>query len=405
MKYFETFAGTGGFSLGIERAYGLFNAGRASEECSKNGEPVPVPPVSDGTGGRSHTDNHPLCVGHSEIDKYASAVLKYNYPNVPNYGDISKIDWNTVPDFDLLVGGSPCQDFSIAGKRSGLVGERSGLFTEYLRALEEKQPQYFIWENVKGVLSSRSGWDFANIQVAFSEAGYSLWWQVLNAKDFGVPQNRERIFVFGTRNGSPREILFERESSPSDSDSRIVGGTLTARYPASQREGAYIEEARNDGGATGEIEQLNNPKHSNDRVYGEEGLSPTLNTMQGGRRQPFVQVPEATKKGYAVAHEGDSINISVPNSKTRRGRVGKGVAQTLDTGMQQHTLEGTRIRRLTPSECMALMSWPRDWCDKGVFDGEVKEISDTQKYKMAGNGVVSNCVEAIVREHIIDKPE
>src|SRR3990167_9276974 len=148
-------------------------------------------------------------VGFSEIDKYASMVLKYRFPNVKNYGDCTKINWSEVPDFDLLVGGSPCQDFSIAGKRKGIVGERSGLVWEYIRCLEEKKPRYFIWENVKGVLSSRGGWDFANILTAFSEAGYSLWWQVLNAKDFGVPQNRERIFVVGFRDGSPPEIFFE----------------------------------------------------------------------------------------------------------------------------------------------------------------------------------------------------
>ncbi len=269
MKYFEMFAGVGGFSQGVD------------------GE----------------------CVGHSEIDKYASQVLKYQFPNIKNYGDCTKINWSNVPDFDLLVGGSPCQDFSVAGKRKGLEGERSGLFREYLRAIEEKKPAYFIWENVKGVMSSRSGWDFANIQVAFSEAGYSLWWQVLNAKDFGVPQNRERIFIVGTRDGSPREVLFERESSKSDTDSRIVGGTLTARYPASQREGAYIEEERN--------------------------------------------------------------------------------------------CEG-KIRKLTPKECERLMSWPDNHTKYGINDkGEKVEISDSQRYKMCGNGVVSKVVEQIIDNLIL----
>lgn len=138
-------------------------------------------------------------IGFSEIDKYANQVLKYRFPNVINYGDVKNIDWSSIPDFDIVWGGSPCQDFSIAGKRAGIEGARSGLVWEFIRCLEEKKPQYFIWENVKGVMSSRSGWDFANIISAFSEAGYSLWWQVLNAKDFGVPQNRERIFVVGYR--------------------------------------------------------------------------------------------------------------------------------------------------------------------------------------------------------------
>lgn len=185
MKHFSMFAGVGGFELGI--------------------------------GDKSE------CVGFSEIDKYASHVLKFNYPNTTNYGDCKKIKWSEVPDFDMLVGGSPCQDFSIAGKRKGIVGERSGLVWEFIRCLEEKKPKYFIWENVKGVMSSRGGFDFANILTAFSEAGYSLWWQVLNAKDFGVPQNRERIFVCGFRDGCPPEVFFERGTDTKDiSDTQSV---------------------------------------------------------------------------------------------------------------------------------------------------------------------------------------
>ena len=179
--------------------------------------------------------------------------------------------------------------------------------------------------------------------------------------------------------------------------------------------------------------QLNKPTHSNDRVYSPEGISPTLNTMQGGRRQPFiaaqrgryntdgstsqkleprkdgvsntltrvekdnlvVQIPEATKKGYAEAKVGDSINLSVPNSTTRRGRVGNKIAQTLDTGMQQHTLtENAQIRRLTPLECERLMGLPDNWCKYGT-EGK---ISNSQRYKLCGNGVVVNVVEEIIKK-------
>ena len=162
------------------------------------------------------------CIGFSEIDKYASMVLKYRFPKVKNYGDCTTIKWDKVADLDLLVGGSPCQDFSIAGKRRGLSGSRSSLAWEYIRALRSKKPGYFIWENVKGVMSSRGGWDFANILSAFSESGYNLWWQVLNAKDFGVPQNRERIFVVGFRNESPKEIFFKPKNT---GQIKIVGTT------------------------------------------------------------------------------------------------------------------------------------------------------------------------------------
>lgn len=328
-------------------------------------------------------------VGFSEVDKYASQVLAYHYPTVKNYGDITRIDWKEVPDFDFLTGGSPCQDFSIAGKRRGLAGAKSSLAWEYIRALREKRPAYFLWENVKGVLSSRGGWDFGNLLTAFSESGYSLWWQVLNAKDFGVPQNRERIFVFGTREGTAPEVLFERESGGKPDEQRgdklreQVANTLRTNYSNGKSNETYVQ-------------QLNNPKHSNNRVYGDAGISPALNTMQGGNRQPFIAVPEATKKGYAEAEEGDSINLSIPNSSTRRGRVGKKIAQTLDTGMQQYTLQGTQIRRLTPRECERLMSWPDDW----TRYGSEGEISDSQRYKMCGNGVVSAVVRAII-PHLI----
>ena len=129
--------------------------------------------ISDGVRGWTY----PICIGFSEIDKYACQVLKYNFPNTKNYGDITKINWAEIPDFDLLVGGSPCQDLSIAGKRAGLKGARSSLAWSFINALEIKKPKYFLWENVKGALSSRNGWDFANLLSAFSQAGYSLWWQ------------------------------------------------------------------------------------------------------------------------------------------------------------------------------------------------------------------------------------
>jgi len=152
-------------------------------------------------------------IGFSEIDKYACSVLNYHYPNIKNYGDITKIKAEDLPTVDIITGGSPCQDLSVAGKGAGLNGERSGLFFHFIRLIKEKQPTYFVWENVKGALSSQGGWDFARVQIEMEQAGYDVWWQVLNAKDFGAPQNRERIFAIGIRKGSGREILFEQRES------------------------------------------------------------------------------------------------------------------------------------------------------------------------------------------------
>lgn len=355
MKYFSTFSGVEGFGMGI-------------------GE-------------------HGECVGFSEIDKYASQVLRYKFPNIKNHGDITKIDTAVLPDFDMLVGGSPCQDLSIAGKRQGLAGARSGLFLHFVRLLEEKQPRYFIWENVKGALSSNSGADFATVLLAFSEAGYHCTWQVLNAKHFGVPQNRERVFVVGTR-GEPIGKVFSIEEGTGEhslqANEQGCASTLTRRSAGGgNRRGNYIH-------------QLNNPSHSNERVYGAGGVAPTLNTMQGGMRQPFIAIPEATKKGYAEAHVGDSINLAVPNSASPSSRVGNCVAQTLDTGMQQYTLTpDSRVRRLTPLECERLMGWSDNHTKFGVDEkGNVVEVSDSQRYKMCGNGVVSTVVRALY-EHML----
>jgi DNA (cytosine-5)-methyltransferase 1 len=236
MKYFSLFSGVGGFEIGITNAYAHIPRHQGNEEeATWEG----LEGIGDNLHG-GHTE-HPRCLGFSELDRYASDVLRFHYPENKNYGDITKIDWATVPDFDLLVGGSPCQSFSIAGKRKGFGGA-SGLFWEYLRCLQEKKPAYFIWENVKGVLSSNHGYDFGNIINAFSEAGYALWWQVLNAKDFGVPQNRERVFVVGVREGSPREVFFERERDQinpgEDAQRNDVAHTLNC---GDKHRGSYVQ--------------------------------------------------------------------------------------------------------------------------------------------------------------------
>ena len=369
MKYFSLFSGVGGFELAINNVYDNRPNIRNRDKTLSEVQPI----TTEREGGTT-------CVGFSEIDKYAISVYQYHYPNHKNYGDISKIEWNTVPDFDLVVGGSPCQDLSVAGKQKGLSGARSGLFFEFVRCLKEKQPTNFIWENVKGALSSSSGWDFARVQTEFSEAGYDVEWQVLNAKDFGVPQNRERVFIVGHLRGKSEPKVFPiRTTNTSTTYNRTIRGGGRGSLDAKH---------------SWDIVQVNQPTHSNDRVYSDDGISPSLNTMQGGRRQPKIQIKEATKLGFAEVLPGDSINFSVPNSKTRRGRVGHGVAQTLDTASNQGTIDGTRIRRLTPLECERLMSWPDDWTKTGITG----EISDTQRYKMCGNGVVSKVIEPIIEK-------
>jgi len=186
------------------------------------------------------------CVGMSEIDKYANMVLKYRYRDVKNYGNIEKINYEELPDFDIQIGGSPCQDISVAGKRAGLAGLRSRLFFSYVALLKVKQPDYFIFENVKGLLSSNEGRDFAEVINQFSEAGYDIWWQVLDAADFGIPQHRERVFFFGTLGGSGfRKVFLERKDKGKDIElQRQQANTITRRYKQSQAIGTYIAECK-----------------------------------------------------------------------------------------------------------------------------------------------------------------
>ena len=166
LKYFSTFSGIGGFELGIEQA---------AQEYNINIE----------------------CVGYSEIDKYACSVYQKHFPNIKNYGDISKIETSKLPDFDLLVGGFPCQDVSIIGKRFGLSGERTGLFYELARILRDKKPRYFVFENVKGLLSSNKGEDFREILQTLKSLEYDVQWGVLDSQYFRSPQHRERVILVG----------------------------------------------------------------------------------------------------------------------------------------------------------------------------------------------------------------
>ncbi len=355
MKYFSTFSGIGGFELGI---------------------------------GPNHE-----CVGYSEIDKYAVQIYQKHFSEHKPYGDITKINADALPDFDLLVGGFPCQAFSIAGKRGGFDDTRGTLFFDLARILRAKRPRLFVFENVKGLLSHDNGQTFRTIIATLNELGYDLEWQVLNSKNHGVPQNRERVFIIGHLRGTPRPEVFPFTGADTENIEPSSGIASVRTSGDRGKQKTYLKynevqtlSANPMSDNIPRIIQLNQPQHSNDRVYDPEGISPTLNTMQGGMRQPFVAIPEATKKGYAEATVGQSINLSVMGSKTRRGRVSD-VAQTLDTGMQQHTLTNDlKIRRLTPTECERLQGFP---------DGWTEGISDSQRYKCLGNAVTVNVIRDI----------
>lgn len=408
MKFIDLFAGIGGFRLGMESA--------------------------------GHE-----CVAFCEIDKFARASYKaiHDTKGETEYHDITSVtdeEWRKFRGtVDVICGGFPCQAFSVAGKRKGFLDETRGtLFFEIARAAKQIKPRILFLENVKGLLSHDKGRTFGVILNTLDELGYDCEWQVLNSKNFGVPQNRERVFIIGHLRGERGREVFP-----------ITGKNATAINVINKKDGM--------------------PRETN-RVYSPEGLSPTLNTMQGGGREPKiitgqptridgkrqvnyklsdtvgtllasqykngdtqpkvvipvstpdiakkrqngrrfkddgdemftltaqdrhgVLVKEATKKGYAEANVGDSINISHPNSKTRRGRVGKQIANTLLTGEEQAVVtEETRIRKLTPRECWMLQGFP-----DLAFDKAQEVNSNSQLYKQAGNSVTVNVIAEIAKK-------
>lgn len=328
MKYFSTFSGIGGFELGIKQAYELLHcrSPRSQKQKTKTNNNL-----SD--FARTNSRESPACVGFSEIDKYATEVYQRHFPEHKNYGDITKINAKELPDFDCLVGGFPCQTFSIAGKRAGFEDVRGTMFFELARILRAKKPRFFVFENVKGLLSHDEGRTFLTIITTLNELGYDCQWQLLNSKNHGVPQNRERVFIIGHIRGTCRPEVFPFGKSASDIKETNKKDTGVCTPPVTTQGG------KNCRGMF--IEKLNQPRHSNDRVYGINGLSPTLNTMQGGNRQPFVALKEV------------------------------------------------KIRRLTPVECERLQGFPDNW---------TAGHSDTQRYKMAGNAVTVNVIKDIFIE-------
>lgn len=349
LRYFSTFAGIGGFEIGI----------------GERGE----------------------CVGYSEIDPHAIHIYQHHFPQHKNYGDITKLDAEHLPDFDLLVGGFPCQAFSIAGRRGGFSDTRGTLFFDLARVLKAKRPSFFVFENVKGLLSHDQGRTFGTIIRTLDELGYDCQWQVLNSKNHGVPQNRERVFIIGHTRGIARPKVFPFYDS----------GEAIAREVASTTVDANYSKGIDNHGARTAIIQLNEPTHSNDRVYDPEGISPTLNTMQGERRQPFIRV---TKDGFHHRRD-DKKKSSIQGTHVT---FPQGKSHALSTAHVPMTINETTIRRLTPLECERLQGFPDNWTKVEIDQtskikkavGIKKYTSDTQRYKTIGNAVTTNVVRDII---------
>lgn len=291
----------------------------------------------------------------SEIDKHASANYQYQFPKAAAVGDITRISTASIERPDIITFGSPCQDISIAGKRRGLKGSRSRLFFEAIRLIRECKPRVFVFENVKGLFSSNQGKDFEAVLQAFADIGfYGIQWQLLNTRWF-LPQNRERLYFVG--------LIGKKGSCPV--------------LPIGQ----------------------SNPQTDKGHKKNMSGqVSPTITTTVGEltNHAPYVlHVPENTIKGYTSAYEGDAVNLAYLKSNTKRGRVGKGFAHTIDTAPKQFTILKGRLRRLTPRDCERLQGFPDEWTRYGLYDGEKKEITDGHRYEMLGNAVTVPVVKAI----------
>lgn len=317
-------------------------------------------------------------VAFSEIDKYAikSYCSIHNETEDKNLGDIRNINTNDISkEIDIMTWGFPCQDISLAGKLKGIEkGEtRSGLYYEGYRIMKDVMPKVSIIENVKNLTSKRFKDKFLNILKEIEDLGYNNYWKVLNAKDYGIPQNRERVFIISIRKDIDRcsfnfpekqflevrlkdlledkvdekyylsekaigRLIKKSNKLVKQQENPNVSACIVSNYfKTGGRDEQYIKDDKVNR-ITG-IFDTENKKHQSGSIYDINGISPTLTSSSGGNIQPHVLVNEGTKKGYAEAMEGDSINVSYPMNINKRGRVGKEVSQTILSGNKIATLE------------------------------------------------------------------
>lgn len=411
MKFIDFFAGVGGFRKGLEIA---------GHECVGFCEWDKYATASY-TSMHLITDEQRNYLKTFSLNKRRREILKDEYRNGEWYAnDIRAVDARSLPEADCWCFGAPCQDFSIAGKRAGLGGDRSSLVREIFRLLEEQKeqnrPEWLIYENVKGMLSSNKGLDYLSILSEMDKLGYDIEWQNINSEWF-IPQNRERIYTVGhLRKYGCKKILpistADRENSAKKIEKSIKkdGGTkkiLTSFCDLNYGAGINLTESARTlqaryykgatkfkGGTTGVAIGFIDPQGRRKKKVEPKEVCPTL------RSETHGNVPEVK--------EGDSINFSMPNSKTRRGRVGHGVAQTLDTSCNQGIFVQVNedfaiyaiwyekyncyiaIRKLTPRECFRLQGWTDEYYNRAEFVN-----TDTQLYKQSGNGVTVNVITEI----------
>jgi len=310
-------------------------------------------------------------VGFSEIEKFPSEVLAKHYPTVPNLGDMTKYkEWSFDESVDLLVGGTPCQSFSVAGLRKGLEDPRGNLALIYVGLLAKFKPQWFVWENVPGVLSSGGGRDFGSFLGAVAELGYGFSYRMLDAQHFGVPQRRRRIFVVGYLGDwrPTAEVLFESGCMRGDiAKSRKEGKDIANCLTKSPSSYSSYNPARSEGNAVVTTVYETHPADSRVKEMGETCQTVTSRWGTGGGN-----VPIATAFKIRGGCEGGGKGY-LGNDK---------LAYTLSTLQDQQLFVESRVRRLTPTECERLQGFP-----DGFTDIKEKGTPDSHRYKALGNSM------------------
>lgn len=385
MRYMDLFSGIGGFALGLKQA-------------------------------RIEFEEH----WFSEIDKNAINIYKKHFPNAKELGDVRAIRDFSGIKADIITFGFPCQDLSVAGKRRGLAGDRSGLFFEAMRIIRELKPQYFIFENVKGLLTNNRGADFVRCLREIADIGlYECEWQLVNTS-WVLPQNRERVYFVGRLGGQSGAKIFPLFSGGEKADG-LQGqytNTITSEGYTKNRQASYVIE----GQQSQKVRQINRTEknHQQDRVYSPEGICPALNTVGGGNLEPKIVVyPHGNNKGgvknvsNCPTITGSSFEcntficpVLTPERENKRqnGRRIKENGEpsfTLTTQDRHGVLTGhifkdyetgeyfydPLIRKLTPLECERLQGFPDGWTEYGA-DG--RKMSDSARYKALGNAVTVN---------------
>jgi len=374
IKVAELFAGIGGFRYGLEGADRSQDRGSQKDTKtedegrqgleSEKGKDIKSKAGQFNEHNNSITDSRKFAIiWANEWDRYACQVYRKNYGKKELHeGDLTAIDARDIPDHEILVGGFPCQSFSIAGKRKGFEDTRGTLFFDIARILDTKRPRMCILENVKGLLSHDDGNTFRTILWILHELGYDVQWQVLDSKNW-VPQTRERTIIIGHIRGTPRPEIFpfrESEEVPIES---IRPGSPESQYSTAITSN-YRKGVHSGGETLIEMPKINVVGNLNGagwekrhescrRVYDTNGISPTIPTKTGGGHMAKIQ------------------------------------------------LENSDIRRLTPLECERLQGFPDGWTTQGIDKkGKEVEISDSQRYKMLGNAVTTNVIYEVGRRLI-----